>query len=95
MNFLAALLASVPFLAVAAANPVNAINARQSSVRSLPPPPTSSGRHCDILPFLRCDGGIDQQIACGDVWTCLGNGLPPIIANATCAKECVCDVPCP
>ncbi|KAJ6568746.1 hypothetical protein B0H19DRAFT_1256464 [Mycena capillaripes] len=85
MNFLVALLAS--FIAVAAANPVGdaAIQARGPVVP----------KHCDILPFLLCDGGIDQQIACGDEWSCSGNGLHPTISNATCAAQCVCEIPCP
>ncbi|KAJ7458067.1 hypothetical protein FB451DRAFT_1182821 [Mycena latifolia] len=43
--------------------------------------------HCEIVPFLSCKGGIDQQIACGDAWECPGNGLRPIISNATCAAH--------
>ncbi|KAJ7466424.1 hypothetical protein FB451DRAFT_1178577 [Mycena latifolia] len=71
MNFLTALLAS--FLAVAAANPVGDVAARVP---------------CLTLPFLLCDGGIDQDIACGDdAWKCPGNGLHPIISNATCAAQ--------
>ncbi|KAJ7339998.1 hypothetical protein DFH08DRAFT_875907 [Mycena albidolilacea] len=81
MNFLA-LLAS--FIAVAAANPASNMVAREPS-----------GVHCDIAPFLSCEGGIEQQVACGDVWECPGNGLHPVMSNATCAAECVCEIPCP
>ncbi|KAJ7277714.1 hypothetical protein C8J57DRAFT_1503557 [Mycena rebaudengoi] len=82
MNFLVVdLLAS--FMAVAAANPVGDIGARDAALeaRILVP------KHCNILPFLRCDGGIDQEIACGDAWSCPGNGLHPVIDNATCAAQ--------
>ncbi|KAJ7480769.1 hypothetical protein FB451DRAFT_1394833 [Mycena latifolia] len=80
MHLLTAVLAS--FLAVAAANP---LAARNDTI------------HCDALPFLVCNGGIDQVIACDDVWhfQCPGNGLHPVISNATCAAECVCEIPCP
>ncbi|KAJ6596215.1 hypothetical protein DFH09DRAFT_1072270 [Mycena vulgaris] len=74
MNFLAALLASL--LAVAAANPVGDMAAREPA-----------GPPCEIVPSLSCQGGIDQQIACGDAWTCSGNGLHPVISNATCAAQ--------
>ncbi|KAJ7478336.1 hypothetical protein FB451DRAFT_1241827 [Mycena latifolia] len=80
MKLLTALLAS--FVAVVAANPVGDMAAR-------------GGLHCQILPFLSCEGGIDQQIACGHDWQCPGNGLHPIIANYTCATQCVCEIPCP
>ncbi|KAJ7340001.1 hypothetical protein DFH08DRAFT_1082492 [Mycena albidolilacea] len=82
MNFLAALLAS--FIAVAAANPVSNMVAREPSPLS-----------CHILPFLLCEGGAEQQLACGDAWECPGNGLHPIMSNVTCAAECVCEIPCP
>ncbi|KAF8202659.1 hypothetical protein K438DRAFT_2015253 [Mycena galopus ATCC 62051] len=81
MNFLATL---VSFLAVAAATPVADMAARTPQV------------HCHIVPFLRCEGGIDQQIACqSEDWTCKANGVPPIMYNATCVAQCVCDIPCP
>ncbi|KAJ7023718.1 hypothetical protein C8F04DRAFT_1133730 [Mycena alexandri] len=79
MQVFAALLAF--FLAVAVANPMAARE--------------PSGIHCEIVPFLRCEGGIDQQIACGDDWQCPGNGLHPIIADPYCATQCVCEIPCP
>ncbi|KAJ6529702.1 hypothetical protein B0H19DRAFT_1193107 [Mycena capillaripes] len=82
MKFFVALLAS--FLAVAAANPVGDMAAREPS-----------GLHCEIVPFLSCSGGIDQQIACGETWTCPGNGLHPVIADPTCETDCVCEIPCP
>ncbi|KAJ7482641.1 hypothetical protein FB451DRAFT_1235784 [Mycena latifolia] len=82
MNILTALLAS--FFAVAAANPVHDVAAREAAAL-----------HCLIAPFLSCEGGIDQQFACGNTWQCPGKGLPPIIANATCAAQCVCEIPCP
>ncbi|KAJ6488819.1 hypothetical protein C8R45DRAFT_1097170 [Mycena sanguinolenta] len=74
MNFLAALLAS--FLAIAAANPVDRIAVREPAVLQ-----------CDILPFLNCTGGIDQQIACGDAWKCLANGPHPIISNEETSRD--------
>ncbi|KAJ7451353.1 hypothetical protein FB451DRAFT_1284292 [Mycena latifolia] len=83
MNLLTALLAS--FFAVAAAKPVGDMAAREVAV----------ARNCLTLPFLLCDGGIDQEIACGDAWQCPGNGLHPVISNATCAAQCVCEIPCP
>ncbi|KAJ7495029.1 hypothetical protein FB451DRAFT_1163755 [Mycena latifolia] len=43
-------------------------------------------RNCLTLPFL-CDGGIDQELACIDAWQCPGNGLHPVISNATCAAQ--------
>ncbi|KAJ7045301.1 hypothetical protein C8F04DRAFT_1388827 [Mycena alexandri] len=79
MQRFAALLAS--FLAVAVANPMAARE--------------PSGVHCDIVPFLRCEGGINQQITCGEDWECPGNGLHPIIADPYCAAQCVCEIPCP
>ncbi|KAJ7923578.1 hypothetical protein B0H13DRAFT_1979621 [Mycena leptocephala] len=89
MNFLTALLAS--FLAVAAANPVGNIAARDTAADAGVLP-----RNCLVLPFLLCDGGIDQQIACNAAgWQCPGNGLHPTTSNATCATQCVCEIPCP
>ncbi|KAJ7476708.1 hypothetical protein FB451DRAFT_1243816 [Mycena latifolia] len=85
MHLLTVVLASL--FAIAAANqPAGDIAARKATV--VP-------RSCDLLPFLVCDGGIDQEIACGDAWQCPGNGLHPIISNATCAAQCVCEIPCP
>ncbi|KAK7020373.1 hypothetical protein R3P38DRAFT_3272237 [Favolaschia claudopus] len=83
MQFLATLFASL--VAVAIANPLGDMAARDPA----------GGLHCDIIPFLNCTGGIDQQSACGDDWKCPGNGLHPIIANQTCATDCVCIIPCP
>ncbi|KAJ6505758.1 hypothetical protein C8R47DRAFT_1102347 [Mycena vitilis] len=69
------------FVAAAAANPMHNAVARQ---------------HCDLLPFLRCKGGLSQDSACdGHAWTCPGNGLHPITSNATCAAQCTCIIPCP
>ncbi|KAJ7466421.1 hypothetical protein FB451DRAFT_1178573 [Mycena latifolia] len=42
---------------------------------------------CLTLPFLLCDGVIDQEIGCGHAWKCPGNGLHPITSNATCAAH--------
>ncbi|KAJ7899685.1 hypothetical protein B0H13DRAFT_2336941 [Mycena leptocephala] len=87
MNLLTALLAS--FLAVAAANPVGDIAAREVALEA------RATLHCDLLPFLICEGGLDQEIACELPFQCPGNGLHPIISNATCAAQCVCEIPCP
>ncbi|KAJ7208391.1 hypothetical protein C8J57DRAFT_1484489 [Mycena rebaudengoi] len=80
MNFLVALLAS--FLAVSAANPVGDIGGRTAALEARIVP-----KSCDVLPFLLCDGGINQEIACGHAWSCPGNGLHPVINNATCAAH--------
>ncbi|KAJ7256690.1 hypothetical protein C8J57DRAFT_1517329 [Mycena rebaudengoi] len=88
MNFLAALLAS--FLADSAANPVGDIGGCTAALEARIVP-----KICDVLPFLLCDGGIDQEIACGHAWSCPSNGLHPVINNATCAAQCVCEIPCP
>ncbi|KAJ7192916.1 hypothetical protein GGX14DRAFT_479451 [Mycena pura] len=83
MKFLTVFLASL--LAVVAANPIGDIAAREPATL-----------HCDIVPFLSCKGGIDQQLDCQAIsWTCPGNGLHPVISNKTCAKQCVCEIPCP
>ncbi|KAJ7636219.1 hypothetical protein FB45DRAFT_906148 [Roridomyces roridus] len=67
------------FVALAAANPV-----------------ASNPRSCQILPFLSCEGGIDQQLACQALpWSCPSNGATPVISDATCAAQCVCEIPCP
>ncbi|KAJ7611569.1 hypothetical protein DFH06DRAFT_156848 [Mycena polygramma] len=91
MNFFAALLAS--FLAVAVANPVNNGVVRNSdSVLEA----RVVTRSCLTLPYLICEGGLDQEVACnGDGWTCPGNGLHPTTSNATCAAQCICEIPCP
>ncbi|KAJ7237326.1 hypothetical protein C8J57DRAFT_1529379 [Mycena rebaudengoi] len=65
MNFLVALLTS--FMAVAAANPVGDIGGRAATLEARIDP-----KHCDILPFLLCDGGIDQEIAT----VCVRDSLP-------------------
>ncbi|KAJ7877655.1 hypothetical protein B0H13DRAFT_2053534 [Mycena leptocephala] len=88
MNLLTILLTS--FLAVAAANPVGDVAAREVTLEARAGP----GIHCDLGPFIVCDGGIAQEIDCGG-WHCPGNGLHPIISNVTCAKQCVCEIPCP
>ncbi|KAJ7636407.1 hypothetical protein FB45DRAFT_1024528 [Roridomyces roridus] len=81
MQLLAALIAS--FVALAAANPVADLGAREPQVV------------CDTLPFLRCQGGINQQVACQAIpWTCSSTGATPVISDATCAADCVCEVPC-
>ncbi|KAF8168971.1 hypothetical protein K438DRAFT_1983555 [Mycena galopus ATCC 62051] len=90
MKFLIPLL--VPFLALAAANPLGDIAAREAAVveaRAVP-------RNCLTLPFLICTGGINQEIACGDIpWSCPGDGEPPNTSSTTCAADCVCEIPCP
>ncbi|KAJ6505754.1 hypothetical protein C8R47DRAFT_1315939 [Mycena vitilis] len=89
MNFFAALLASL--VAVAAANPVNNVVVRESALEA-----RAATHSCLTLPFLICEGGIDQEVACnGDGWTCPGNGLHPATSNATCAAQCICEIPCP
>ncbi|KAJ7622076.1 hypothetical protein FB45DRAFT_1006137 [Roridomyces roridus] len=70
MQLLAALFAS--FVALAVSNPVGDMAAREPQV------------HCEIVPFLSCKGGIDQQVSCqSHEWTCLKNGAHPIIRNIT------------
>ncbi|KAJ7764801.1 hypothetical protein B0H16DRAFT_1525795 [Mycena metata] len=83
MKLLTTLLAS--FFAVALGNPLGDMTAPEVA------------RNCQTLPFLICTGVIDQEIACGDTapWTCPGNGLHPVTSNATCAADCVCEIPCP
>ncbi|KAJ7023684.1 hypothetical protein C8F04DRAFT_1271138 [Mycena alexandri] len=98
MQLFAALFAS--FLAVAVAN-VGILFLSVSLLPSLTMTQPMAARepsgvvHCDLGPFLSCEGGIDQQIACGDDWQCPGNGLHPIIADPYCAAHCVCEIPCP
>ncbi|KAJ7806998.1 hypothetical protein B0H14DRAFT_3483671 [Mycena olivaceomarginata] len=89
MNLFIALLAS--FFAVAAANPMGDIAARHAAVVEA----QKLARNCQSLPFIICPGGIDQEIACGDDWTCPGNGQHPITSDATCAAQCTCEIPCP
>ncbi|KAJ7623014.1 hypothetical protein DFH06DRAFT_1481795 [Mycena polygramma] len=89
MNFFAALLAS--FLAVAVANPVNSVVVRESALEG-----GAVTRSCLTLPYLICEGGLDQEVTCnGDGWTCPGNGLHPTTSNATCVAQCICEIPCP
>ncbi|KAJ7623020.1 hypothetical protein DFH06DRAFT_1481798, partial [Mycena polygramma] len=79
MNFLAALLAS--FIAGAVANPVNNAVTRETALETRV--------NCELIPFLLCAGGIDQDTACDEnAWTCPGDGLHPVISNATCAEQC-------
>ncbi|KAJ6564052.1 hypothetical protein B0H19DRAFT_1258560 [Mycena capillaripes] len=81
MNLMAALLVS--FAAVVVANPV-------------PAEDFAVARNCQSLPFLICTGGINQEIACTDLgFQCPTSGLSPVISDATCEAQCVCDVPCP
>ncbi|KAJ7636218.1 hypothetical protein FB45DRAFT_1024348 [Roridomyces roridus] len=82
MQLLAAFIASV--IALAAANPVAELGTREPQL------------HCDILPFLSCQGGVNQQLACQALpWSCSANGATPDISDATCAADCTCEVPCP
>ncbi|KAJ7622072.1 hypothetical protein FB45DRAFT_121573 [Roridomyces roridus] len=82
MQLLAAFIAS--FIAFTAANPVADLGAREPQI------------HCEIAPFLSCQGGINQQIACQAIpWSCPANGATPVIADVTCAADCTCEIPCP
>ncbi|KAJ7096823.1 hypothetical protein C8R44DRAFT_889427 [Mycena epipterygia] len=84
MKLITALLVS--FLAVASANPVVDKAARDTVVP----------RMCEIVPFLSCQGGINQESQCENLgFTCQASGTPPIISDTTCAAQCVCEVPCP
>ncbi|KAJ7622071.1 hypothetical protein FB45DRAFT_926928, partial [Roridomyces roridus] len=59
-------------------------------------PVASNPRSCLIVPFLSCEGGIDQQLACQALpWSCPANGATPVISDETCAAQCVCEIPCP
>ncbi|KAJ7112226.1 hypothetical protein C8R44DRAFT_882616 [Mycena epipterygia] len=81
----------VSFLTVAFATPLGDNAARDVDVEARAPQ-----IHCDALPFLACEGGIDQQIECQNLgFQCSATGSVPIISDTTCASQCVCDVPCP
>ncbi|KAJ7112206.1 hypothetical protein C8R44DRAFT_251102 [Mycena epipterygia] len=89
MKFITAFLVS--FLAVAVATPVGDNAAREVGVEARAPQ-----IHCEIIPFLTCKGGIDQQSECQSFgFQCSATGKHPVISNYTCARECVCNVPCP
>ncbi|KAJ6562711.1 hypothetical protein DFH09DRAFT_1159460 [Mycena vulgaris] len=75
MKFSIALLVS--FVAVATANPIVDAAARGSV-------------HCEIFGFS-CSGGDAQVDYCEQLeFQCPGGGKHPIIANSTCASDCVC-----
>ncbi|KAJ7112228.1 hypothetical protein C8R44DRAFT_882618 [Mycena epipterygia] len=89
MKFITAFLVS--FLAVAVATPLGDNAARDVGVDARAPQ-----LHCDIVPFLKCQGGITQQSECQSFgFQCSATGSVPIISDTTCASQCVCDVPCP
>ncbi|KAJ7622075.1 hypothetical protein FB45DRAFT_870310 [Roridomyces roridus] len=91
MQILAALFL---FSSLAAATPIEThdptfsarqIVSRYSFLREGPP------IGCGLAPFLKCNGGNDQQVACQDTagWACSVTGASPATANVTCAAECV------
>ncbi|KAJ7112370.1 hypothetical protein C8R44DRAFT_742049 [Mycena epipterygia] len=83
MKFISALFVS--FFAVAAANPVVDKAARQVGVL---PSGGGSGAHCDIAPFLVCDGGLEQESDCEMIpYQCQATGVPPITTDSTCAAQ--------
>ncbi|KAJ7622074.1 hypothetical protein FB45DRAFT_121576 [Roridomyces roridus] len=55
------------------------------------------GPHCDLAPFLNCTGGLEQEANCQEnfSWKCTVSGVAPDTSDATCAAQCVCEIPCP